>query len=106
MDKKDFMKTSWFQRASYPKNPTTINPHQDPHTLLTASYDLEDGTIVLVPKLRMIEGKLEFVDDPVDYALKEGDFLTGFKTHNEATEFSRMISTLVGAERNQNKRIK
>ncbi len=77
-------------------------------TLITSSNITvaEDGTIVLVPTIRMIDGKLKKVEDPVGEALKNEDFLTGFKDHGEAKDFSQMISTMIGMNRNENKRIK
>ena len=42
----------------------------------------------------------------VDKEIDKGDFLTGFKTEEEATKFSNMISDMVGMNRNENKRIK
>ena len=53
----------------------------------------------------MIDGKLVKVENPVQDAIDNGDFLTGFKSHEEATKFSKMISNLIGMKRNENKRI-
>ena len=53
----------------------------------------------------MIDGKLTKVDNPLQYALDKGDFLTGFKNEQEATEFSKMLSDVVDMKRNENKRI-
>ena len=36
-------------------------------------------------------------------SLKNKDFLTGFKNHEEATNFSQMISKLIDMKRNENK---
>ena len=101
-DKNKFMQMPWFQRAT-DKNISTTEANE---TVRTASFDLPDGTIVLVPTIRMVEGKLVRVDNPVQEALKNDDFLTGFKDHDEATKFSKMISTMIGMNRNENKRIK
>ena len=100
-DKNKFMQMSWFERAADKNMPTT----EANETVRTASFDLPDGTIVLVPTIRMVDGKLKKVKDPVGEALKNEDFLTGFKDHNEATDFSKMISTMIDMNRNENKRI-
>ena len=101
-DKNKFMQMPWFERAIDKSIPTT----EANETVKTASFDLPDGTIVLVPTIRMVEGKLVKVNDPVQEAMKNNDFLTGFKDHNEATDFSKMISTMININRNENKRIK
>ena len=102
VDKNKFMQMPWFERATDKSMPTT----EANETVRTASFDLPDGTIVLVPTIRMIDGKLKKVEDPVGEALKNEDFLTGFKDHGEAKDFSQMISTMIGMNRNENKRIK
>ena len=43
--------------------------------------------------------------DPLQYAIDNNDFLTGFETENEATDFSNMISTMIDMNRNENKKI-
>jgi len=101
-DKNKFMQMSWFQRASDKNMPTT----EANETVRTASFDLPDGTIILVPTIRLVDGKLEEVADPVGEAMRSNDFLTGFKDHDEAKDFSQMISNLIGVNRNENKRIK
>ena len=102
VDKNKFMQMPWFERATDKSMPTT----EANETVRTASFDLPDGTIVLVPTIRMVDGKLKKVEDPVGEALKNEDFLTGFKDHGEATDFSKMISTMIGMNRSENKRIK
>jgi hypothetical protein len=102
VDKNKFMQTSWFQRASDKSTPTT----ESNQTVFTSSFE-QDGVIYLVPTIRMNdEGKLFQPENPLQYALDKGDFLTGFKTEEEATKFSNMISDMVGMNRNENKRIK
>jgi len=102
VDKNKFMQTSWFQRASDKNTPTT----ESNQTVFTSSFE-QDGVIYLVPTIRMNdEGKLFQPENPLQYALDKGDFLTGFKTEEEATKFSNMISDMVGMNRNENKRIK
>jgi hypothetical protein len=101
-DKNKFMQMPWFERASDKSIPTT----EANETVRTASFDLADGTIVLVPTIRMVDGKLIKVEDPVGEALKNKDFLTGFKNHEEAKNFSEMISTMIGMNRSENKRVK
>ena len=102
VDKNKFMQTSWFQRASDKSTPTT----KANQTIFTSSFE-QDGVIYLVPTIRMNdEGKLFQPENPLQYALDKGDFLTGFKTEDEATKFSNMISGMVGMNRNENKRIK
>tara|TARA_R110000787_G_scaffold148_3_gene483 strand:+ start:8554 stop:8871 length:318 start_codon:yes stop_codon:yes gene_type:complete len=98
-DKSEFKNMSWFQRAIDKSMPTT----EANETVRTGSFDLEDGTIVLVPTIRMVNGKLVKVEKPVQDAIDNGDFLTGFKDHEEATKFSKMISSLIGMKRNENK---
>ena len=100
-DKSEYKSMSWFTRAIDKSTPTT----EANETVRTGSFDLEDGTIVLVPTIRMIDGKLVKVENPVQDAIDNGDFLTGFKSHEEATKFSKMISNLIGMKRNENKRI-
>ena len=100
-NKNKFMQMSWFERATDKNMPTT----EANETVRTASFDFPDGTIVLVPTIRMVDGKLKKVKDPVGEALKNEDFLTGFKDHDEATDFSKMISTMIDMNRNENKRI-
>ena len=100
-DKNKFMQMSWFERATDKNMPTT----EANEMVRTASFDLPDGTIVLVPTIRMVDGKLKKVKDPVGEALKNEDFLTGFKDHDEATDFSKMISTMIDMNRNENKGI-
>ena len=73
-DKNKFMQMSWFQRASDKNMPTT----EANETVRTASFDLPDGTIILVPTIRLVDGKLEEVADPVGEAMRSNDFLTYF----------------------------
>ena len=100
-DKNKFTQMPWFERAIDKSMPTT----EANETVRTASFDLEDGTIILVPTIRMIDGELIKVEDPVGEALKNEDFLTGFKDHGEAKDFSQMISKLINIKRNENKAI-
>ena len=53
----------------------------------------------------MIDGKLSKIDDPLNFSLKKGDFLTGFKNEEEATEFSKTLSNIVNQSRKENKKI-
>ena len=99
-DKNDYTSMSWFKRAIDKSTPTT----EANETIRTSSFE-QDGKIYLVPTMRMIDGKLTKVDDPLQYALDKGDFLTGFKNEQEATEFSKMLSDVVDMKRNENKRI-
>jgi len=100
-DKNKFMQTPWFERASDKSTPTT----EANETVRTGSFE-QDGVIYLVPTIRMNdEGKLFRPENPLQYAIDRGDFLTGFKTEDEATDFSKMISTMVDMNRNENKRI-
>ena len=100
-DKNKFTQMPWFERAIDKSMPTT----EANETVRTASFDLKDGTIILVPTIRMIDGELIKVEDPVGEALKNEDFLSGFKNHEEATKFSKMISKLINIKRNENKAI-
>ena len=100
VDKSKYTDVAWFKRAINKNTPTT----EANETIRTASFE-QDGKIYLVPTMRMIDGKLTKVDDPLQYALDKGDFLTGFKNEQEATEFSKMISDVVDMKRNENKRI-
>ena len=99
-DKNKFMQMPWFKRASDKSTPTT----EANQTVFTSSFE-RDGVIYLVPTIRMVDGKLVAPEDPLQYAIDKGDFLTGFKTENEATDFSNMISTMIDMNRNENKRI-
>jgi len=95
------MQTPWFERASDKSTPTT----EANQTVFTSSFE-EDGVIYLVPTIRMNnEGKLFKPEDPLQYAKDKGDFLTGFKTEDEATDFSKMISTMVDMNRKENKKV-
>ena len=101
-DKNKFMQMSWFERATDKSMPTT----EANETVRTASFE-QNGVIYLVPTIRMNdEGKLFQPEDPLRYAIDRGDFLTGFKTEKEATDFSNMISTMIDMNRSENKRIK
>ena len=96
----DLKELSWFQRALDPNTPTT----EANNTVLTSSFEI-DGKIILVPTIRMIDGKLIKVEDPVKEAVKNNDFIEGFDTNEEADKFSQMISTLIDNSRKENKRI-
>ena len=99
-DKNKFMQMPWFKRAIDKSTPTT----EANQTVFTSSFE-RDGVIYLVPTIRMIDGKLVKPKNPLQYAIDKGDFLTGFKTENEATDFSNMISTMIDMNRKENKRI-
>ena len=99
-DKNKFMQMPWFKRAIDKSTPTT----EANQTVFTSSFE-RDGVIYLVPTIRMIDGKLVKPKNPTQYAIDKGDFLTGFKTENEATDFSNMISTMIDMNRKENKRI-
>ena len=102
VDKNKFMQMPWFERATDKSMPTT----EANETVKTASFE-QDGVIYLVPTIRMNdECKLYQPEDPLRYAIHRGDFLTGFKTEKEATDFSNMISTMIDMNRSENKRIK
>jgi hypothetical protein len=100
-DKSEYKSMPWFKRAIDKNTPTT----EANETVRTGSFDLEDGTIVLVPTIRMIDGELVKVENPVQDALDNEDFLTGFEDHDEATFFSKMISNLIDLSRKENKAI-
>ena len=99
-DKNKFMQMPWFKRAIDKSTPTT----EANQTVFTSSFE-RDGVIYLVPTIRMIDGKLVKPKNPLQYAIDKGDFLTGFKTENEARDFSKMISTMIDMNRKENKRI-
>ena len=102
VDKDKFMQMPWFERATDKSIPTT----KANETVRTASFK-QDGVIYLVPTIRMNdEGKLFRPENPLQYAIDRGDFLTGFETEGEAKDFSQMISTMIGMNRSENKRIK
>jgi len=102
VDKNKFMQMPWFERAADKSMPTT----EANETVRTASFE-QDGVIYLVPTIRMNdEGKLFRPENPLQYAIDRGDFLTGFETEGEAKDFSQMISTMIGMNRSENKRIK
>ena len=96
------MQMPWFERAADKSMPTT----EANETVRTASFE-QDGVIYLVPTIRMNDdGKLFRPENPLQYAIDRGDFLTGFETEGEAKDFSQMISTMIGMNRSENKRIK
>ena len=101
VDKNKYTDVAWFKRAVNKNTPTT----EANETIRTASFE-QDGKIYLVPSIRLIDGKLTKIKNPLQYALDKGDFLTGFKNEQEATEFSKTISNVVDMKRNENKRIK
>ena len=101
VDKNKYTDVAWFKRAVNKNTPTT----EANETIRTASFE-QDGKIYLVPTIRLIDGKLTKIKNPLQYALDKGDFLTGFKNEQEATEFSKTISNVVDMKRNENKRIK
>ena len=101
VDKSKYTDVAWFKRAINKNTPTT----EANETIRTASFE-QDGKIYLVPTIRLIDGKLTKIENPLQYALDKGDFLTGFKNEEEATEFSKTISNVVDMKRNENKRIK
>ena len=96
------MQMPWFERAADKSMPTT----EANETVRTGSFE-QDGVIYLVPTIRMNDdGKLFRPENPLQYAIDRGDFLTGFETEGEAKDFSQMISTMIGMNRSENKRIK
>ena len=99
-DKEKYLEMPWFKRAIDKSTPTT----EANETIRTASFE-KDGNIYLVPTIRMIDGKLTKIDDPLNFSLKKGDFLTGFKNEEEATEFSKTLSNIVNQSRKENKKI-
>ena len=101
VDKSKYTDVAWFKRAINKNTPTT----EANETIRTASFE-QDGKIYLVPTIRLIDGKLTKIENPLQYALDKGDFLTCFKNEEEATEFSKTISNVVDMKRNENKRIK
>ena len=101
VDKNKYTDVAWFKRAVNKNTPTT----EANETIRTASFE-QDGKIYLVPTIRLIDGKLTKIKNPLQYALDKGDFLTGFKNEEEATEFSKTISNVVDMKRNENKMIK
>ena len=101
VDKSKYTDVAWFKRAINKNTPTT----EANETIRTASFE-QDGKIYLVPTIRLIDGKLTKIKNPLQYALDKGDFLTGFKNEEEATGFSKTISNVVDMKRNENKRIK
>ena len=102
VDKNKFMQMPWFERAADKSMPTT----EANETVRTGSFE-QDGVIYLVPTIRMNDdGKLFRPENPLQYAIDRGDFLTGFETEGEAKDFSQMISTMIGMNRSENKRIK
>ena len=101
-NKNKFMQMPWFERAADKSMPTT----EANETVRTGSFE-QDGVIYLVPTIRMNDdGKLFRPENPLQYAIDRGDFLTGFETEGEAKDFSQMISTMIDMNRNENKRIK
>jgi hypothetical protein len=100
-DKNKFEQMAWFKRAIDKSIPTT----EANETIRTASFE-QDGVIYLVPTIRLIDGQLTKIKDPLNFALEKGDFLTGFKTEKEAEDFSKTLSNLVDMKRKENKPIR
>jgi hypothetical protein len=100
-DKSKFEQMAWFKRAIDKSIPTT----EANETIRTASFE-QDGVIYLVPTIRLIDGQLTKIKDPLNFALEKGDFLTGFKTEKEAEDFSKTLSNLVDMKRKENKPIR
>ena len=100
-DKNKFEQMAWFKRAIDKSIPTT----EANETIRTASFE-QDGVIYLVPTIRLIDGKLTKIKDPLKYALDKGDFLTGFKNEKEAEDFSKTLSNLVDMKRKENKPVR
>ena len=90
----------WGKRALDPSTPMLDN--QTGRT----EYSEVDGKIVLYPTIRMIDGKLvnlrEEGIDPVSYTIQMGDFLS-FDTAEEADQFSKMFSDMIGRSRSAEK---
>ncbi len=101
VDKSKFEQMAWFKRAIDKSIPTT----EANETIRTASFE-QDGVIYLVPTIRLIDGQLTKIKDPLNFALEKGDFLTGFKTEKEAEDFSKTLSNLVDMKRKENKPIR
>lgn len=82
---------AWLQRALDPSTPTT----QARETIKTMSNDGK-----LFPTIRMINGKLKKLSkrEAYDMALDKGDFIQ-FDSDEQATEFSKMLSDMIGKER-------
>ena len=61
----------------------------------------------LFPTVRMINGKLVKLGDKAaeDYAMLRNDFIQ-FETDEQATEFSKQLSRMIGARRNLMQRSK
>ncbi len=100
-DKSKFEQMAWFKRAIDKSIPTT----EANETIRTASFE-QDGVIYLVPTIRLIDGQLTKIKDPLNFAFEKGDFLTGFKTEKEAEDFSKTLSNLVDMKRKENKPIR
>ena len=83
-----------------------IKSVRDGKVNIADSYAVEkNGEIYLVPTIRLIDGKLKKIKDPLNFALEKGDFLTGFKNEEEATSFSKNLSNIVDLKRKENKSI-
>jgi hypothetical protein len=84
---------AWMSRALNPETPMT----EARETVRTISMDGK-----LFPTIRMIDGVLTKLSDKdaYDFAIKEGDFVQ-FENDAAATEFSKMLSKLIGQKRNK-----
>jgi len=99
-DKSKYAEMPWFKRAI----DKSISTTESNETIRTASFK-KNGEIYLVPTIRLIDGKLKKIKDPLNFALEKGDFLTGFKNEEEATSFSKNLSNIVDLKRKENKSI-
>tara|TARA_R110000765_G_scaffold90105_2_gene171648 strand:+ start:403 stop:759 length:357 start_codon:yes stop_codon:yes gene_type:complete len=88
----------WVRRALDPRTPTT----EANETIRSASAD-HNGTEILFPTIRMINGSLQTI--PIDKAFQLsvslGDFINAGTPEN-ATRMSKGISDAVGRVRNRN----
>jgi|TARA_R110000823_G_scaffold39673_8_gene105856 hypothetical protein len=88
---------SWLMRAFDPSSPL----HPDEGAAHTESYELEDGRQVLVPRVRMRDGKpivLSGDGEAYNEAMKRNDFIVVPKGQSP-TAYSKSLSSLIGKMR-------
>jgi hypothetical protein len=88
---------SWFLRAIDPSSP--IDPNEG--AAHTESYELEDGRQVLVPRVRLQDGKpvvLSGEGEAFDEAMRRGDFIV-VPDGQDPDAYSRTLSGLIGKMR-------
>ena len=80
----------WFLNAIDKRNPE----HEEEGAAHTESYEY-DGMDILVPRVRMVDGKAVVNEDPVEESVKKGDFLVVPKGE-DPDQYSQDLSKVIG----------